>query len=103
MTVCAEQIVEADTFRSVLSVVAESFQDFSQRFHAFPQVRPSTVVLEPGHCAASGFLPKRICIVADHPPVASDRIQIHRSQKLTPYTVMGLVVMPHHLIAAADT
>ena len=103
MAVGAEGVAIPHPLGFVLTVVSVSFQYFSQRANAAPQPGTAAVVFKPDNRAAAGHLPETESIVPDHPLLPPDRVEINCSQKLAFLTFCCLIIMSHHLIAAADT
>ena len=103
MAVSTEGIAETDAFSSVLSVVSEAFEHFSQRAYAASQPGTAAVVFKADDCALSGVISQLESIIPDHPLFPSDRVEINGSQKFTFFSVSSLIIVSHHLISTADT
>ena len=60
------------------------------------------MILKADHRAGPGFLTEAKGIILNHSCVRADSMEINGSEKFTFYPVMRLIIVSHHLIAAAD-
>jgi hypothetical protein len=89
-------------FCAVLAVVSEALQDLSERLHSGPEICLTAVVFEAHNAASADTISELESVIADHSGVASLGVEIYRTQELAFLSVMGLVIMAHHLISAAN-
>ena len=101
MRVGAEDVLVAGALHTVLAVVAGACQHPTHGSHAAAQIGPAGVVLEAHHRRAVQFLTAEH-IIADHAFLLPNGIEIQRPGEVALLTVPGLVIVPQHLIAAAD-
>ena len=90
------------SFRFVLSIVSEALQHCAQRANVISQVRSSAVVFKADDRVLSRIISEPVGIVSDHSLLSSDCIKIDGAQEFTDMPFLRLIVMAHHLIAAAD-
>ena len=103
MAVGTENIPVMHALCSILSVVSITLQNRTERFHALSQICSAAVIFKTDNRASAtgGIQPEGIII--NHPGASAPGIKINRTQKLTPDTVIGLIVMSEHLVTSADT
>jgi hypothetical protein len=95
-------ILIADTFRAVLSIVAAAADDSAERLHPFAEPGFSAVVFIPHDNAAPGLFLQLKAIIVDHTDICALCVEIDCSEIFAADAFMCLIVMTEHLIAAAD-
>ena len=102
MAVRAEDVFPVRALGLVLAVVAEAGEHRAQRLEPRSEHRAAAVVFKADDHAAARAVGAAELVVADHALLRADRAEIEQPDEVAALPVEGLVVVAHHLIAAAD-
>ena len=95
-----EDVFVSCALRAILAVVAGTLEHPAEGPDAGAEIGLAGVIFKADDVAACFFAGEHI--VADHPLLGADGVEIERAGKVALLAVPGLVVLAQHLIAAAD-
>ena len=102
MAVGAEDVFIAHALGLVLAVVAEAGQHRPKGLHALSQPGFAAVVFKAHHQAPAALGAAPELVVSDHALLGAHGVEIYRADEVAALAVVGLIVVPQHLVAAAD-
>ena len=99
----ADRAAEPAALEAALAVVAEAGDDAAERLRTGVELRPAGVVLEARERPARARLELGLeQHVADHPPLAGDRLERQQADARHVLAVEAAIAAPEQLVAAAD-